>query len=162
MRLLPISDALTQASRVGGNGCICRIQLRMLTLYFPRSKLKHFCNYFRAAHAADLNRNPIPPFFSRLLSRRWIVETNASPFSRSFSFVKCAKILRLKQSTTSPHWNFFKQLNYAEDEKGVFEKQEAVPLADGQSNGLMGMLNEWAILQGAAQRLVEFCIESVN
>lgn len=103
-----------------------------------------------------------PPFFSRLLSRRWIVETNASPFSRSFSFVKCEKILRLKQSTTSPRWNFFKQLNYAEDEKGVFEKQEAVPLADGQTNGLMGMPNEWAILQGAAQRLVEFCIESVN
>lgn len=72
------------------------------------------------------------------------------------------EILRLKQSTTSPHWNFFKQLNYAEDEKGVFEKQEAVPLADGQSNRLMGTLNEQAILQGEAQRLVEFCIESVN
>lgn len=83
-------------------------------------------------------------------------------FGSVFSFVKCAKILRLKQSATSSHWNFLKQLNYAEDEKGVFEKQEAVPLADGQSNGLMGMLNERVILQGAAQLLVEFCIESVN
>lgn len=52
------------------------------------------------------------------------------------------RILRLKQSTTSSRWKFLKQLNYTEDEKGVLEKQEAVILADGQSNGLMGMLNE--------------------
>ncbi len=37
---------------------------------------------------------------------------------------------------------FLKQLNYTEDGKGVSEKQEAVMLADGQSNGLMGKLNE--------------------
>lgn len=62
----------------------------------------------------------------------------------------------------SPRWKFLKQLNYTEDEKGVLEKQEAVMLADGQSNGLMGMLNEWVILQGSPQLLVEFWIESVN
>lgn len=91
-----------------------------------------------------------------------IAGMNAPPFSWYLvQLVKCMRILRLKWSPTSSH-RILKQLNYTGDEKGVLEKQEAVMLADGQSNGLMGMLNEWGILQGSPQLLVEFWIESVN
>lgn len=57
--------------------------------------LRHFYNNSSVAHAIDSNLNPI----LMLLSRWWIAEMNAPPFSWylvHFQFDKCMRILRLK------------------------------------------------------------------
>ena len=48
------------------------------------------------------------------------------------------------------------ELHTEEEKEGVLDKQEAVMLAYCRANRMMGMLNEWAILLGSLQHLVEF------
>lgn len=65
MRLLPMSDALTQSSpsRVGGNGCICGIQLRVLTPLLSSLQIEALLQLFPCSSRRGFESQSNPPFF---------------------------------------------------------------------------------------------------